>query len=243
VLVSFAPPTICDRYMDLLPSRTSIASWLPWTSPQKLHRRRLQLLLITLVVLILVYPLFKEAPEVLSLLMTIVLAAAVWTLSEDRWGQYGAVGLGLPHLTTIWLMPVVPSWTTSLVRAIVSALFYGFTTVIVLRHLLRTRQVVQDTLYGAASAYLLLGLSWAFLYAISDLLQPGAIISASGGETGWIEYVYFSFVTLTTLGYGDLVPGHASAQSLAILQSVVGTLYVAVLVSQFVEQYAAQRDR
>lgn len=243
MLVHFTRLTDCTRYMDLLPSRTSIASWLPWTPPQKLHRRRLQLLLITLVVLILVYPLFTEAPKVLSLLMTIVLAAAVWALSEDRWGWYGAVGLGLPHLITIWLMPVAPSWTTSLFRAVVSALFYGFTTIIVLRHILRSRQVVQDTLYGAASAYLLLGLSWASLYAISDLLQPGAIISANGGEIGWIEYVYFSFVTLTTLGYGDLVPGHASAQSLAILQGVVGTLYVAVLVSQFVEQYAAQQRR
>src|SRR6056297_2655815 len=182
-----------------------ITSWIPWTPPKKLHRRRLQLLLITLVALILVYPLFTEAPGVLSVLMTTVLAAATWTISEDRSGRYGAIGLGLPHLITIWMMPVAPSWTTSFVRAIASALFYGFTTVIVLRHLLRTRQVVQDTLYGAASAYLLLGLSWASLYAISDLLHPGAIVSATGGDVGWIEYVYFSFVTLTTLGYGDLV--------------------------------------
>ena len=83
--------------------------------------------------------------------------------------------------------------------------------------------------------FLLLGLCWAFIYALIEVLNPGSFSVASITTAGSSSaYTYFSFVTLTTLGYGDISPVAQVARSFAILEAITGQMYLAVLVARLV---------
>lgn len=90
-----------------------------------------------------------------------------------------------------------------------------------------------DRLLAVLLVYLLLGTTWSFAYALADLALPGAL-EIPGRAPSMSEFVYFSFSTLTTVGYGDIVPVHPMARSLAVLEALVGQLYLVVIVSRFV---------
>jgi hypothetical protein len=101
-----------------------------------------------------------------------------------------------------------------------------------------------NRLVGAICVYLLLGVIWAVAYTILEMVSPESF----GGFThlqarGWDdEWLYFSFVTMTTLGYGDLLPVSATARALAYMQAVFGQLYVAILVAGLVSAYISARQ-
>jgi hypothetical protein len=123
--------------------------------------------------------------------------------------------------------------------------FYAFASVVICFHVVAEPQVRADTLLGAVCGYLMLGYTWAVAYATLIASSPDAFhSSARDGAALQGDALYFSFVTLTTLGYGDIVPLTAQARSLVILESVTGVLYLAVLVSRLVAMYTtASHDR
>jgi voltage-gated potassium channel len=92
--------------------------------------------------------------------------------------------------------------------------------------------------------YLLLGLSWALLYAFLNRIAPGSFsgMQHTALELQVWEFVYTSFVTLTTLGYGDISPMTPIARSLAYMEAIVGQFYLAVLVASLVGTYIADRQ-
>ena len=105
--------------------------------------------------------------------------------------------------------------------------------------------MTRDKLYGAAAAYLLLGLAFASLYVLIYEIQPDWFVVGGPVETAsdsFSSFVYFSFATLTTLGYGDILPLTDIPRSIAALEAVCGVLYVAVLVSRLVSLYQSDRD-
>lgn len=106
-------------------------------------------------------------------------------------------------------------------------------TAVILVQVYRPGSVTPHRIFGAVAAYLLLGLVWAQAYQLVSLAHPGAFTGAvaASAETTW---VYFSFVTLTTTGYGDITPVHASARSLANLEALIGQLYPAILLARLV---------
>ena len=87
---------------------------------------------------------------------------------------------------------------------------------------------------GAVAAYLLLGLAWALAYELVALLASGAFSGAGLGGAERPSFVYFSFVTLTTVGYGDVTPVHPVARSLAVAEALTGQLYPAILLARLV---------
>jgi len=95
-----------------------------------------------------------------------------------------------------------------------------------------------DRLWGAAAAYLMIGILWCFLYALIEI-QPEQTFFVRG-EPGKLELtslLYFSFSTLTTIGFGDIVPVSRAAQVAAILEGIVGTLFLAILIAKLVGVY------
>jgi len=126
--------------------------------------------------------------------------------------------------------------------------FFSYTALLLLREVfLRTETVSSNTLYGAASAYLLIGIAWAEAFTVLELLEPGSFIfPASASHVGGPDisrFLGFSFVTLTTLGYGNIVPATSRAESLAIGEAIVGQLYVAMLLSRLVAMHLAASRR
>jgi hypothetical protein len=99
---------------------------------------------------------------------------------------------------------------------------------------LRSGPITYHRLQGAVAAYLLLGIIWAFAYALVCVQDPQAFAGPVSPADGPRAFYYFSFVTLATLGYGDVLPVSPAARSLAILEAVTGTLYLAILLARMV---------
>lgn len=111
----------------------------------------------------------------------------------------------------------------------------------IISHILGHEEVVSDTLFGAACVYLLLGLVWMVAYTLLERVHPGSFhfnsVDAASGVPAVFDFLYYSFVTLTTLGYGDVTPLTPRARSLAVLEAIVGVLFVAVLIARLVGLY------
>jgi hypothetical protein len=128
---------------------------------------------------------------------------------------------------------------------IVTIVFLVFTLVSLLRAILRYERVTHDTIYGALNVYLLMALGWSMAYLLLVTLQPHAFAAAAGRPTrvlSWFDCQYYSFVTLTTLGYGDIVPMTAQARSLSMIEAMSGTMYVAILIARLVGIHSGRRS-
>ncbi len=162
-----------------------------------------------------------------------LLIAGTVAVAERRWIRRvvtaATVAALLVHLAS-WL----PGSGELLVWRVRSALFaQTLMTAVILVQVYRPGVVNRHRILGAVAAYLLLGLVWAQAYQLVALAHPGAFTGAidSGAQGAW---VYFSFVTLTTTGYGDILPAHAAARSLANLEALIGQLYPAILLARLV---------
>jgi hypothetical protein len=110
-----------------------------------------------------------------------------------------------------------------------------------LRRALRRGPVNAEQLYAALSVYVLIGLIFGMVYTLYERIWPGSFAAASGeGAFPFSRAVYFSFVTLASLGYGDILPVNDAMRGMAILEVIGGQLYLVVLVARLVSQYSAQ---
>lgn len=143
--------------------------------------------------------------------------------------------LVLPALVTIavdlgsWAIPVPAPWV--LAMTLLSLLLL---LVVVLAQTLRAGPITFHRVQGAIAAYLLLGVIWAHAYALVAALRSDAFAGPVTPSDGPRAFFYFSFVTLTTVGYGDVLPVHPVARSLAVLEAVTGPLYLAILIARLV---------
>jgi hypothetical protein len=113
-----------------------------------------------------------------------------------------------------------------------------------LRSVLRARIIESEHIYAALSAYLLAGLSFGVLYWAVERTAPGSLLYIGRHETmSQADGIYFSFVTLATLGYGDFVPKTELTRGLAILEAVAGQLYLSVMVARLVSLYVAREPK
>jgi hypothetical protein len=162
----------------------------------------------------------------------LVLLTGVLALSEHglAWRLLMAAALVVVAVFLAgWMVPVAePVIQVAELASLILLLF------VVLGQTFRQGPVTLHRILGGISAYLLLGVMWAGAYALVETLHPGSFsraVDVAGGHRGW---VYFSFMTLTTVGYGDILPVHPAARSLAMLEAVTGPLYIAILLARLV---------
>jgi Ion channel. len=120
--------------------------------------------------------------------------------------------------------------------------------VLILRFVMQAKRVDNDVVFAALSVYLLFGLIFGFIYFIIEGAWPGSLVHnvASASLEGGIrlsQTIYFSFVTLATLGYGDIIPANDIIRSLAIIQTMCGQVYLVVLVARLVTLYGVSYKR
>ena len=121
------------------------------------------------------------------------------------------------------------------------AAFFGLTVFGLFSYLRNARSVTNAQLYTAISIYLLLGIQWFALYSAIDVFYPGSILRNNVMSTDrQSELLYFSLITLTTIGYGDIVPLHGEVRMLAALEGITGVLYIAITVALLVNAYKQQ---
>jgi voltage-gated potassium channel len=170
----------------------------------------------------------------LALIVAISDPASGHTLQRRHWLSIGACVALAPIvlfvnsesiLALTYLLPVV--------------LLVTATLPITLRRVLAHRRVTHETVLGALCTYVLVGLLFAFVYlAVSDLREASFFVQE--GPHTQSEYLYFSFVTLTTLGFGDLSPGVGLPQALTVLEALLGQIFLVTLVARLVTLWVRQ---
>jgi hypothetical protein len=128
------------------------------------------------------------------------------------------------------------------IMAVVSGLLYLGAPVIIVRHLVLRRTVDTQTVLGAIAAYLMVGMSFAFSYRALGALQAGPFFG-SQGEGTFAQDLFFSFTTLTTTGYGNLVPVANPGQTFAVLEMLTGQLFLVTAVAKVVSAWRPSRGR
>jgi voltage-gated potassium channel Kch len=148
-------------------------------------------------------------------------------------------------LSTKSVLMAFPTPGLSLLDKGLSLLAVLILTALVLTQVFRKGRITLHRVQGAVAAYLLLGFAWAIAYEFSLLLDPGAIRFPDASGVGFLlvpRLLYFSFVTLTTVGYGDIVPVHPAVRSLAVTEALIGQLYPAVLIARLVSLEIVSRN-
>ena len=167
----------------------------------------------------------------------------MYLTSGNRRTVMVGIMLGVPALVFAWLGRGESTGPTTAIRYLVFDLLLLQVFVLMLRAVLRSRRVTRETVQLGLSCYLLLGLLWAAAYATLELLQPGSLSIAPGLSAVAVygQASYFSFVTLTTVGYGDILPVTPVARGLANLEAVAGVLFVAVFIARLIAAYEMER--
>ena len=177
----------------------------------------------------------REGTLIESILLSLVLISAIFAIAASKRVVVIAILLALPALLGRWLNQFWPDLMPPEIFLIGAILFVLFVIINLLRFVLNAKSVTTEVLCASISAYLLLGLLWTFAYWLIAELVPNAF-TFSGADTSLKGFngLYFSFVTMSTVGYGDIMPVAKVARMLAAMQAVTGLLYVAVLIARLV---------
>jgi hypothetical protein len=203
-------------------------------------------LLISLVALFIAAPFVEDIPNgdlVETVVVTAVMVMAVMAVGGRRHVLAIALLLLAPALAAKWANHLWPNQIPPLYYLAASVLFFGFVVGHLVRFILHAPRVDANVLCAGIAGYLLLGLLWVPAYVLVARVSPGAyaITAGPGGDTvlhGFNAF-YFSFITLTTVGYGDIAPVAKTARMLAVLEAVAGVFYMAVLISRLVSVYSS----
>ena len=215
----------------------------PGTETPFLERYRRSVLLTVLVLLLLASPVIDDEGAggfMLSALFTLVLIVGALAIGRVRRDFFVVVALSVPWLYLTWLHPV---WSGSVLDELSSVILVVCTLYlagVLLASVVTAKTVTSDVLGGAIAVYLLIGIAWAVIYALIEGLSPGSFAIAEAGKgTIWDQLLYFSFTTLTTLGYGDISPLTPVARIWAVFEAICGTFFLAILISRLVSLYKA----
>jgi hypothetical protein len=188
---------------------------------------------------------FRGGQVVSSVFMTAVLITATMAMGNRRWTLVVATFLVIPALATRWLAHLRPDLVPTEVFSAIGILFVGFVAVNIFLFTLRAPDVNSDVLCAGISGYLLLGLLWAFAYTLVGSVSPAAFAFAP--RTGAPHVMegftahYFSYITLCSVGYGDIVPVSPTARMLSMVEAMTGTFYVAVMIARLVALHAVRK--
>lgn len=177
-----------------------------------------------------------------SSLTVAIQIAAVWvTLRAARARRtvlvFANAALGVAALAAIVSLVVNHQFQTDNVVAWVSCALYLAAPVAIVRHLLSRQTIDSETVMGAIAAYLMAGMFFAFLYRAIGLVQTHPPFFGAQGPGSFSQDLFFSFTTLTTTGYGDLTPAGNPGQSFAVLEMLIGQLFLITAVGKVVSTW------
>ena len=206
-------------------------------------------LLIALVLLVISSPFVEDLPSgdlVEALLVTVVMISAVLAVGGRRKSLGIALVLVAPALVGKWLNHLHPGLLHPAFFLSASILFFAFVVARLLAFIVREPRVDANVLCAGVSGFLLLGLLWVPAYAAVARLDPQAFSmpnapGAAATLDGFTAF-YYSFMTLCTVGYGDITPVSRVARMLAVVETVTGMFYMAVLISRLVSLHSSSQS-
>jgi hypothetical protein len=188
----------------------------------------------------------KGGDLIVSALFSLVLLAGVVAVADRKRVLVIAIVLAIPAIAGRWMNHFRPDLVPSPVFLFAALILIAFVVGNLLRFVFRAPSVNTEVLCASISAYLMLGLMWTMAYWLVDQLTPGGAFAYNtntgtrsiNGFTGF----YFSFITLSTVGYGDITPVSKVARMLSAMEAMTGLLYVAVLISRLVALYSSPKS-
>jgi hypothetical protein len=208
---------------------------------------RAKYVLILIVLLNILYPITSNG-SILSLLAFAALYAGLFIVgiiitSESRPQITWSISIALIWLVTtvIWAFDPTSFWKTQ-ISSFVLIVFHTTIILVLMRYIFTAEQVTADVIYAACAVYFLLSFFFVPVYGILESAIPGSFVDNTlGSPVHWQQFVYYSLVTLSTAGYGDILPANMWARMLAGLEATIGVLYVAILVARLVSLYEVRR--
>jgi hypothetical protein len=209
----------------------------------KIRIARFLFLLISMIFLFVVNP-FLEGFVGIKLLMdiflSVILLSGIYAVSEKRSMVIIALLLAFPTFLLHWSYYFLKIPSFLLTANIFGIIFLAYTAIVILTHLFRKKEITTDVIMGSVCVYFLIGLMWGFVYLILENFHPGSFLIEQATANHLADFIYYSFVTLSTLGYGDIIPLSSPARSLSALEAIMGQLYIAILIARLVGIHISQ---
>ena len=216
----------------------------------RFHRFSAVQLLISLALLLICVPFVDEIKGgdlIVTCLLSLIVLSAVLAIADRKSVLVIALVLAIPAVAGRWINYFRPNLVHPAVFLVCGLLVMALVIARLLRFVLRAPSVNTEVLCASIAVYLMLGLMWTMAYWLVDQLTPGGAFSFNtnagtqsiNGFTGF----YFSFITLSTVGYGDITPVSRIARWLAAMEAMTGLLYVAVLIARLVSLYSSPKSQ
>lgn len=210
---------------------------------------RFLVLLISLVLFFACFPLVEHsviASLTLNLFFMLIIFSGILAISDTR--KPFIISLNLALLTVIfrWTYYFYPLDLWLILEHCTSILFWTYIAVYLLKFILHQRIITAELIYAALAVYFIFGLAWASIYQVIEISNPAAftIPNADPSQKDFIfQMWYFSMVTLTTLGYGDIAPVTMTARVFVVLEAIMGQFYIAVLIANLIGRGIAQEEK
>jgi voltage-gated potassium channel len=208
-------------------------------------------LLVSLLALLIVGPVAHDilgsaSGLILMIAINATLVIGIWSLQDER--KLFLFGLLLSFLSIA--ITIIEFFNPNMILVLISLtillIFEILSIFIAGRHLLSGGEISLNRLMGGICIYLLLGMAWTVLYIYMIVQQPGSFAGTEllTNTSPYWDMTYFSFVTLTTLGFGDITPVSTGARALTYMEAVTGQLYIAILIGALVGSFiSARRER
>ncbi|MCP5506559.1 MAG: two pore domain potassium channel family protein [Chlamydiales bacterium] len=179
-----------------------------------------------------------------QIFFVLVFLSAIFNCDHSKKIKIISSCLAIPALICEWINLAYHSKNLELLFILFTTIFIFITTASIIKKVIINARVRMETLRGVVCAYFMVAFGFAFTYVFIALLFPGSfhfegVVPATMTHSHLLsEMMYFSFVTLLTIGYGDITALHDVAQTLAILEGIIGQFYIAILVSRLVAVYS-----
>ena len=211
------------------------------------HKDRFLFLTVLIVALIVLGPFIKGFMGLklsMDVFFSIIFITTIYAASQKRNHIIIAVILVIPALFALWSKEIAISNTQITIGYICGLILFAFAIISILKFIFSNLVVTRQTISAAVAVYLLLALMWTFIYRLITIVYPASFAIAHDKLLDAENiYLYFSLVTITTLGYGDITPIGRHALSLAALEAITGQIYLVVVVAWFVGMYVSRKAK
>ena len=180
-----------------------------------------------------------------SICFTLIFLLSALALSKDRSKVFN---IAIAVILIEWLSELLNLSVLITISFLANILFFDLIVVLFILQIARAKTVTPQVIMESINGYLLLGMSFSILIALVCVIDPNAfsfkhlVEQMNPGVSYVSNYIYFGFVTLSTLGYGDIVPLTPAARSLSIFTSMTGQMYVAIIIAALVSKYLGQKS-
>ena len=217
-------------------------------------RHRFGILFALLISTLLIPPYFQASPWIDTLwsgLFTCVLLWALYSIAGTQRIMLLAALVLIPTLASTWLIEDSHERSLAYIDNITNIIYFGLICFFLSKYILTSGKATLEVIFAAMCLYIMLAVLWAAIYTNLELYYVGAFsfngqLSTQAGidsATLFRQMIYFSFVTISTLGYGDVLPVHRVAQNWAAVETMIGQFYIAIILARLVSLYTVEGER